>query len=269
MRSSSIYRGEYSYESTPNLIRGIIKGIDTSTGLCTYKVIDFNGNTYNNVLVIQDQGNNAGFHHTPYQINQSVILLTVSRNDPPYILGSVYKPPKIPIPQQSDETAIAVGNDNDTIIQTDHMIANGGNFVNLSQQNGLTISAQDVLRLQLKNSSCTLRISAEGSDNDDNPLNGQEFITALFAYLDVLEAKVLNNSAAIAAIGPAAESSALARAAVLTNAGDANGAAQETQRAGEIAFTSNAASAALTSTSAGTKTSCEASKNTKIILPQD
>ena len=260
MRSSYIYRNEYSFESQPKTIQARIQSISTDGGLVRYNVVDELGNRFNGVSIVQQSGNTAGFTHTPFQIGQDVILLTTSNNDTPYILGSIYKPPSFPIPVETDATRIQSTTDNDTVIQSDYFLGNGGNFINLSGQNGTTISANDVMRLQLKNNA-NLRISANGSDNNDNPLNGQEFIDSLFAYLAVLEAKVTAGGAAIAALQAVL---ATVQTPPISQIG-----AQINTASGASAAAATLAAAPLTTTAAATKTDCEVAKNTKIILPQD
>lgn len=266
MRVSSIYRGEAIYEAKPELIQGRVVSIDVSTGLAVYKVIDNYGNTYKNVTQINPVGNTIGFMHSPIQINQNVILLSVAKNSPPYILGSIYKPPKIEI--NKDDVSVSSGEDNDTLNHSDFLIANGGQFINVSKTNGVTISSSDILRLQLKKAASVLRISAEGLDNDDNPLNGQSFIDALFAYLDVLEAKVNSNSQFVEAAGPGVKG-AYEALATLADA-SAPGTGQPFRDKGDEALDASIEAAVpLATTSAQTKTQCEATKNTKIIMPQD
>lgn len=270
MRASPIYRGEYNYEATPEVVIGRLVGIDVSSGIANYKVIDDYGNTYKNCLMINNSGNNAGFTHTPLAIGQSVMLLSVTRNQPPYILGSIYKPAGIPINVNNE---IASTSDNDTLNQNDYMLTNGGHIVNLSQKNGVTISSNDVLRLQLKQAASVLRISAEGLVNDDNPLNGQEFIDALFAYLDALEVKVNANSDFVSFSAPAVAGSFNAMALAAGEAPDPQNPGEflglNGLAAKEVGDVAETAATPLTSTSAQTKTTCEAAKNTKIILPQD
>jgi len=248
-------------------------------------VIDDSGDFFNNVKICGVGGNTIVWSNFPIRKKQRVKLLKCGDYSHPICLGATEK-----IINEEDlsnlkplivSSSTVVGNDEDVVSNytTDWAVVNNGNQLKITENNGVVANSSQMLRLQLFENAL-LRISKDGS-TIDNPLNGQQFIDTLFAYLDALETKVNANSAAIGAQAPYSSAAATAAGAVHTTAaatatgqGNAVLAASETAAAvvdntaaSNITSTAATAATALTTTSATTKTSAEGNINQNIRIP--
>jgi len=254
-------------------------GIDPVTNKVIVTVVDDTGEFHNQLFFnLPCGGGMQTWGNYPVQVNHQVLLYMPPYGEP-IIIGSQYKPTdQNLIANQTDTT------DADTDVSeystADWIASNYDNRLMLSKLNGLILNTNQDARLQLNGDNSVFRIS-KGGATIDNPLNGQQFIDTLFAYLDLLEAKVNANSAAIGAQAPYSSAAATAAAGVhsaaastASGAGNAALAATETAAANEdtaaatnITTTATTASAPLTLTSAQTKEAAEGNLNLNIKIP--
>lgn len=246
-------------------------------------VIDEYGESYEGVKVCGVGGNTLYWSNFPVRRGQRVKLVRGSMMEHPVCIGSA----EVFLSEENLETLkpvgleVAVQNTEDVVGNnaTDYSVVNYKTGLKLTEKNGLVINSEQMMRFQL-GEEALFRISKNGTTVDE-PLNGQQFIDTLFAYLDVLEAKVNANSAAIGAQAPivggipqaAAAAAATSRDTALAVPDPATAATFEATRAAEqakadnIASTATDAQVALTLTSAGTKTSSEDNINRHVKLP--
>lgn len=151
----------------------------------TCEVVDALGNFHKNVeTIMQGGGTPTSFTSSPYVVGQEVYLIQMSHNEPPYIIGSVFKSSSI-VPSMDVEFSDAA-QDRNVVGVRDYVISNRGNMLNLSDYYGAIISANRDIRLQLGQNGI-LRISKDGLC-DDYPIRGAAFITALHNYLEEIRA---------------------------------------------------------------------------------
>lgn len=257
-------------------------GIDPVTKKVIVSVVDDNGEFHNQLFFnLPCGGGMNSWGNYPVQVNHQVLLFMPAYGEP-VILGSQYKPTNQNlIANQTDAT------DADTDVSeystADWIASNYDNRLMLSKLNGLILNTNQDARLQLNGDTSVFRIS-KGGATIDNPLNGQQFIDTLFAYLDALEAKVNANSAAVASqapyvadLGPRVDADAHTAAALaartaqppnepLAQIEDANADADEAI-ALDVEAKGVAANVPLAITSAQTKTSAEGNLNLNIKIP--
>lgn len=153
--------------------------------MVTCEVIDHLGNFHKGVeTIVQGGGSEASFASPPYSIGQEVYLLQMSHNEPPYIIGAVFKNSGV-VPSRNTEYSNNA-QDRNVVGVRDYVISNAGNVINLTDAYGAVISANKDIRLQI-GAGGILRISKDGLC-DDYPIRGVAFITALHNYLEEIRA---------------------------------------------------------------------------------
>lgn len=281
-----MYNAYNQMNNSASLTEAVIEEVHVNElGQVLIDVTDNDGEFFRNVKICGVGGNTIVWSNFPIRKKQRVKLLKCGVYSHPVCLGATEK-----IINKEDlstlkplivKSTVVVGSDEDVVSNytTDWSVVNNGNQFKVTENNGVVAHSSQMLRLQLFENAL-LRISKDGS-TIDNPLNGQQFIDTLFAYLDALEIKVNANSAAIGAQAPYSSAAATAAAGVHTAAaatatgqGNAVLAATETAAANKdtaaatnITTTATTASTALTTTSATTKTSAEGNINQNIRIP--
>jgi len=149
-------------------------GIRDLDNLVVCEVMDAMGNFHKGVETIMPGGGSSeNFTSSPYTAGQEVFLIQMSHNEPPYIIGSVFKSASI-VPSRNIEFS-DTGEDRNVVGVRDYVISNRGNILNLTDAYGVVVSANKDIRLQLGNEGI-LRISKNGLC-DDYPIKGAQFLT--------------------------------------------------------------------------------------------
>lgn len=189
MSTYNMYRPNEGDLPSPEIVKGVItrvsvRQIDNQT---TVEVLDDKGNTYSRVEVInQGSGDQTTFIRSPLKIGAEVLLLKLSPNSQPYVIGSTFTVPKYTV---SNTPVVPTKNeDENSICTSDYTLENSGNRLSLnSYKRGIVLSANKDVRIQLGNEG-VLRISHVG-ETEDYPVNGLDFINNLHAYLNELRRK--------------------------------------------------------------------------------
>lgn len=253
------------------LIEAIIDEVSVSEeGEVLIDVYDNSGDYYSGVKILGVGGNGLVWSNIPIRKGQMVKLIKTGEYNWPICIGSTEKViPQDELAQMKPLIATlgdSVNNNEDVVSNytTDWSIYNNVSHLKVTENNGCVIQSSQMLRLQLQEQAL-LRISKDGA-TVDSPLNGQQFIDALFAYLDALETKVNANSQFVTAAAPgvAAAFAAAATAADASAPGSGQIFRDQAQDASEAA---TEAAIPLTTTSATTKTSAEDTINQNILIP--
>ena len=250
------------------LLEAVIEQVKVNeVGQVVIDVFDEKGDFYEGVKICGVGGNTFCWSNFPVRAGQHVKLVKLNYNDHPICIGSTEK-----FFNEEDYenlrpiVATVVDNTEDVVSNyiTDWSIVNNQTGLKVTEKNGLIAETLQTIRFQLGPDSI-FRISKNGTTVDE-PLNGQQFIDTLFAYLDALEAKVNANSQFVSAAAPGV-TAAYTAAAVAADA-SAPGSGQvfrdQSQTATEAA---TEAAVPLATTSATTKTSAEDNINRNIKLP--
>lgn len=253
--------------------------IDDDTNKVFVDCVADSGEFFAEVFVVLPVGGGMNtWGNLPVEVNNQIVLY-VPEDGEPLVIGSQFKPnDKVIISDQ----AVATDADSDVIeySSSDYIVSNYNAAMTLAKLNGLILNTNQDARLQLNGDNSVFRIS-KGGATVDNPLNGQQFLDTLFAYLTLLEAKVNANSAAVGVAAPYTSSAASASAGTnLTAAGTAGTAGDivlstellavaeaDRQAALDIVSTATTAQSPLTTTSAQAKTQAEGNLNLNIKIP--
>lgn len=284
-RNSSMYMGNNKVA----IIQAVVEEVSINEeGQVVIEIWDNDGEYYKGVKVCSVGGNTLVWSNFPLRKGQNVTIIKAGEYSHPVCIGSTEK-----VINEDDlasltpiiaTSADVVNVDEDVVsnYSTDWSIVNNGNQLKVTENNGSVLHSAQQVRIQLMEQAI-LRISKDGA-TVDNPLNGQQFIDTLFAYLDVLEAKVNANSAAVASqapyvakLGPTVDADAHAAAALgyrgqqppaepLALIEDANE-AEDRAIAADVEAKGVAANVALSITSAQTKTNAEGNLNQNITIP--
>jgi len=266
-----MYQAYKNMNNGASLTEAVIEEVKVNeVGQVLIDVTDNDGEFFSNVKICGVGGNTVVWSNFPIRKRQRVKLLKCGVYSHPVCLGATEK-----IINEDDlsnlkplivTSSTVVGNDEDVVSNytTDWSVVNNGNQLKITENNGVVANSSQMLRLQLFENAL-LRISKDGS-TVDNPLNGQQFIDTLFAYLDALEAKVNANSQFVTAAAPGvtAAYTAAATAANAVTPGSGQPFLDQSQTATEAA---TQAGVPLTTTSASTKTSAEGNINQNIRIP--
>lgn len=177
------------------------------------------------------------------------VLLLYQGNSLPYVLG-LTNGGDAPLLREAEENAASAESDYTPGHFEDVLLQRAGSRVSLGSKGGATIEAAEGqhIRLQLPSAS-SLRISSNGSA-EERLLNAQEFITALFALLTQMAAKVDALQAALVA-------------------GQTGIAPPDAAQATAFTTAMNVLAALPNLDTAGAQTSCEAAKNPVIKVPSN
>jgi hypothetical protein len=165
------------------LVRAKVLEVDTSTGYSNFRVIDQFGNYYDNVRMITPAGNAQLQSNFPVRADQEIMLLKTSTSAQPYALGGVDKPILGDENQIQIEGTVVGNADSTRRAQLDYFIDNEGNRIALHNDDGVTVSSVQNLRLQYNE---TCRLSHQGSSGN-NPIQAQPFFDEIYGYLQDVE----------------------------------------------------------------------------------
>ena len=146
-----------------------------------YRVVNSGGHTF---FPVHDSGL-GGFHaifsHTPI-MKESEVLFCELENKGYYIIGGLADPRDLRT-LSSEEVRVNEEVDVNGVNLEDTHIRNTNSYLTLSHLNGMVLKG-DQVRIQLSTGS--LRVSKEGVA-ENQVLNGQPFLDALFTYISEME----------------------------------------------------------------------------------
>lgn len=173
----------------PEIIRGNIQRVSVRgfDNMITCDVLDVKGNLYTAVQTIAPtSGNDSSYVKPSLKLGAEVLLLKLTNNSQPYIIGSTFSTKKLLV----SNTAIVppVDQDDNAICTSDYVVENSGNRLSLNSfGRGIVLSANKDVRIQLANEG-VLRISHVG-ETEDYVLNGFAFIKSIYPYIKQLHDK--------------------------------------------------------------------------------
>lgn len=190
-------KGFFEQHASGQIHKATIVNVNIIEGRVQCDVIDVNGNFYTGCEVINPgTGGSSGYANVSIEKNQDVIIILTGTATPPYILGTTFRSSLTGI--QITETPADNSQDYQTVSINNDFRKNGLNSINLTKNNGIILNSAQNIRLQLMLGG-KLRISAAGQ-TIDNPLNGQQFIDALFEYIENLENRLAGVETVISAV---------------------------------------------------------------------
>jgi len=179
------------------IVKANIVNVNVIQGRIQCDVIDINGNYYTGCEVITPgSGGSNGYSNTLIEKNQEVIIILTGSSTPPYILGTTFRSSLANI--QINETQSDSNVDYQNVSINNDYRKVGLNSINLTKNNGIILNSSQNIRLQMMLGG-KLRISSAG-ETVDNPLNGQQFIDALFGYIENLENRLKGSETVITAL---------------------------------------------------------------------